>query len=92
MRGTPGIEAPTIRIKAAYDVVRGDPFAAFSELDFDFRNPHSSGIALLSDGAQIDIVSPNTIKIIPTKDDYTVEVTGFDTKRDLQIAARKVPS
>lgn len=90
IKGRHDVPAPMLKVVAAYDVVRGDPFASFSEFDFDFRDHGPNQPELILEGAEIDILAPNTFKIIPNVDDFTVEVAGFDTRRDLRISVRRI--
>ncbi|MDB6080196.1 MAG: hypothetical protein JWO82_3943 [Akkermansiaceae bacterium] len=92
IKGNAASDPPSLRLSAAYDVVRGNPFKGFSELDFDFRAAGAGGIELNADGAELDVVSPNMLDITPTNPEFTVEVTGFDTRRDLRIAVRRIAS
>jgi hypothetical protein len=92
IKGSLGVEPPVLKVIAAYDVVRGDPFAGFSEFDFDFRKSAPGQPEVTADKAEIDVLGPNMLKITPAESEFAVEVTGFDTRRDLRISVRRVSS
>jgi len=92
VKGSLGVEPPVLKVVAAYDVVRGDPFASFSEFDFDFRQSVPGQPEVIADKAEIDVLGPNMLKITPAEGDFAVEVTGFDIRRDLRISVRRISS
>jgi hypothetical protein len=76
-------------VRLAYDVLRGDPFKKHSRFDFDL---------LESDEIEVDLkdcsvasVNPKTIVLEAASAEFKAAFTGFDTKRDLVIDARRVP-
>jgi hypothetical protein len=78
-----------LRVRLAYDVLRGDPFKKHSRFDFDL---------LESDEIEVDLkdcsvasVNPKTIVLEAASAEFKAAFTGFDTKRDLVIDARRVP-
>ena len=92
VKSKPGCDLSPIRVSAAYDVVRGNPFSGFSELDFDFRKPGPGGIEFRAEGAEFEVVSPNVVELTPTGAAFAFEIIGFDTRRDLRIDVRRVAS
>lgn len=74
----------------AYDLVRGNPFKTFSPLDFDFAKPGYLGVEVVATGAKVEIAAANVLHIIPEDKEFSVEVTGFDTHRDLRVDVRRI--
>jgi hypothetical protein len=75
-----------MRVKAAYDVVRGDPFTKFSTYDFDLGKKQ---IKVAAAGAEIDVSAANELTLTVTSAEFNVEVQGFDSKRDLIVKATR---
>ena len=76
----------TIRVRAAYDVLRGNPFVRHDPLDFDFfRNE----LEVKATGASTSAQSPNTLVIKVNHRDFEVTVSGFDVRRDLIVDASR---
>lgn len=74
--------APELRVTAAYDVRRGNPFKRYRSFDFDLGKrpiriePHACEIAA-AEGAEL--------VLRPTSPDFEVTVTGFDEARDVIV-------
>ena len=83
IRGNPASPARPSRVKvrAAYEVRKGNPLKKYDRLDFALD---TRPIAIASAGADCQ-AADNRLEIIPTDDQYLVEVTGFDPHRDLRI-------
>ncbi len=80
----------TIVVKAAYDVIRGDPFKKHSEYDFDFRGERGKlTFEHEATGASIRVSAANVLEINVTDPEFRVEIKGFDTNRDLKLDARR---
>lgn len=77
----------TIRVRAAYDVLRGNPFKKHVAADFDFTK---KGIDIESLGAMVSRASASSLLIEVRKSRFVVNVTGFDVNRDLILDAEKV--
>lgn len=92
VKGADVDELPKLKVTAAYDLVRGDAFRSFSPLDFDFLKPQAAGIEIVVDGAQVDVITSNTLHITPHEKEFSVEVQGFDTRRDLRVEVRRAAS
>jgi hypothetical protein len=76
----------TVRVRVAYDIVRGNPFKQYSPLDFDFNNGE---LQIQTAGAVHSVAGPNEISIEATETEFTVDVKGFDEHRDLLIKATR---
>lgn len=72
----------SIRVRAAYDVMRGNAFSKFDKADFDFSIKR---IMVSAEGATVAVESPNVLLIVAERSDFKVEVSGFDVNRDLII-------
>lgn len=85
----PGIDTTefplTIRVRCAYDVLTGNPFKRFSDLDFSF---FGGNIDITKKGANCWPNEPNEIDVRVEAPDFSVEVSGFDRNRDLIIEAQ----
>ncbi len=77
----------TIRVRAAYDVLRGNPFRKHIAADFDFTN---KGIEIENLGAEVSATSAGSLLVEVKKSRFVINVTGFDANRDLIIDAEKV--
>jgi hypothetical protein len=75
-----------IKLAAAYDLVRGNPFKKHDPLDFDFREPND--LSLVVEGATVKATSARELTIDVSKTDFSVVVSGFDSNRDLVVQAR----
>jgi len=76
-----------IRIRVAYDVLRGNPFKKHNAADFDFTK---KGILIESLGASVTAPAMNVLLIEVKHARFVVNVSGFDLNRDLIIDAEKV--
>lgn len=75
-----------IRVRAAYDVLRGNPFSKHDPLDFDFSK---SELDVSAKDATATAQSPNVLVIKANSRDFEVAVNGFDARRDLIIDASR---
>jgi len=74
-----------IALEVAYEVRRGNAFKKYAKWDFDLgKKP----IVVTPVGASCT-TDKNTLSIEPTNEEFLVEVTGFDSNRDLAIRAVK---
>lgn len=76
-----------IRVRAAYDVLRGNPFSKHDPLDFDFTQKDDPKV--IANGASATAQSPNVLLIKANNHEFEVTVSGFDTRRDLIIDASR---
>lgn len=86
IRNTPALTSEalpiSIRVRAAYDVLRGNPFKKHDALDFDFTKKK---IAIASTGAEVAADKPNVLLIEVHEPEFEVQVDGFDVNRDLIV-------
>ncbi|MGH9581938.1 MAG: hypothetical protein ACRD4O_03250 [Bryobacteraceae bacterium] len=75
-----------IRVRAAYDVVRGNPFAKHSPFDFDLAEKGEIDCRL--DGCRMEAVRANALTLVATARSFRAQFTGFDANRDLVVNAR----
>ena len=80
-------EIETIIIKAGFEGGRGDPVKRHSKFDFDFQNPKNSGLLIESSGCELEIIDKNEIRLNEVQEDFSFQIVGFDTKRDLTVRA-----
>ena len=76
-----------IRVRAAYDVLRGNPFSKHDPLDFDFANKDE--VKISASDATVTTQGPNILVIKASNRDFDVTVSGFDIRRDLIIDAAR---
>jgi hypothetical protein len=83
----------TIRVRCAYDVLSGNPFKRFSDLDFDLFKAHqgtervADALSIVKANADCWPSEPNQFDIRVHNSNFSVEVVGFDRNRDLVIEA-----
>lgn len=73
------------RVRAAYDIMSGNPFKKYDQLDFDFNRQGEISIRATSPQARIVDRKPNILEFEISDPDFRIEVTGFDPNRDLII-------
>jgi hypothetical protein len=84
----------TIRVRCAYDVLSGNPFKRFSDLDFDLFKAHQGAerlpgsLSILKTNADCWPSEPNLLDVRAYNSNFLVEVVGFDRNRDLVIEAQ----
>ncbi len=82
-----------IRIRCAYDVLSGNPFKRFSDLDFDLfkaQRGDFEGAGILrikQSSADCWPTEPNRADVRANNVNFRVEIVGFDPNRDLMIEA-----
>lgn len=76
-----------IRVRAAYDVLRGNPFTKHDPLDFDFTK--KDDLKFVTSEASITIQTPNSLIIKASNREFEVTISGFDVRRDLIIDASR---
>jgi hypothetical protein len=83
-----------IRVRCAYDVLSGNPFKRFSDLDFDLFKAHqgdkrlSGSLSIIKTNADCWPSEPNQLDVRAHNSNFLVEVVGFDRNRDLVIEAQ----
>jgi hypothetical protein len=72
-------------LRAAYDVRRGNPFAKYSEEDFQV----GTGDIEVSEQFGIELVrtEQNLMRVRVTAPEFSLKITGFDENRDLVVRA-----
>jgi hypothetical protein len=85
-----GLTADTLplnlKVRMAYDVMKGNPLKKYDPLDF---RVDSAPVTVVVNGATWSSLSPNSMDIEVTDMKFSVEVNGFDPNRDLLVEARK---
>ncbi len=77
----------TIKIRVAYDVLRGDPFKKFSEHDFQLGK---KGVDLIAgEGLSARAVSANEMEVECSSYPFSLKCTGFDSRRDIVVVAKR---
>jgi hypothetical protein len=80
-----GADVPALRVAAAYDVRRGNPFKKWRPEDFKL-----SDLAVSVSGGAITAIDGNDMAVeIDNQDDFLLVVRGFDSNRDLKVRARR---
>jgi hypothetical protein len=82
-----------IAVKVAYDLPDGNPFSAYSRLDFVFDAAGTGrSIPIAARGARVENPSGNCFEVVTEALGFEVIVDGFDTSRgDLCIRANVQP-
>ncbi len=76
-----------IEVLAAYDTSRGNPFERYNSADFDM-----SKLTVQLVGAEAFARVDNRLAIRLLSEEFRVEVTGFDTNRDVVVRTRATAS
>jgi hypothetical protein len=77
----------SIRVRLAYDVLRGNPFSKHDPADFDLREKN---LKFFGKGAKLAAKGAAILHIDVIEKDFSIDVRGFDTNRDLIIDPEKV--
>lgn len=72
-----------ISVRVAYDILAGNPFNRFSDLDFNFFGD----IRIDRENVHCKITGANTLELEPSASDFRVGAYGFDPNRDLIVEA-----
>ncbi len=75
-----------IQLRAAYEVVRGNPFRLHHPADFDFTK--RTGLDLEFSGLTIAEATPNRLILNVDGPDFELTAKGFDPHRDLIVDVR----
>ncbi len=85
------VDAPVaIQLRAAYEVVRGNPFRLHHPADFDFTK--RTGLDLEFAGLTISSATANRLILTVERSDFSLTATGFDPHRDLIVDVRPLHS
>lgn len=77
-----------IRVRAAYDIEDGDPFKRWSPLDFELGEDGAIDVEV--EDAAIIRREDNTLIVEANTLMFRVVVTGFDSRRDLDIRVNRI--
>lgn len=75
-----------LQIRAAYEVVRGNPFKLHHPADFDLSK--QQGVVLDLSGLTVESATPNRLILAVHKPDFYLTAIGFDPSRDLIVEVR----
>jgi hypothetical protein len=78
-----------LRLTAAYDLDGGNPYRAYSVIDFRFDEGRCAPLRLTHSGLTFVERERNTIVIAPDDEEFVLEITGFDEVRDLVVSVRE---
>jgi hypothetical protein len=78
------IRPAEVRVLVAYDVRRGNPLKRYRSFDFDLA---AKPIAIELSGCELISARGNELGVSIVADTFSVEVTGFDSHRDLIVKA-----
>ncbi len=70
-------------VRVAYDTSRGNPLSKYHPADFVLEK-----LDRVASGGDIAECEENRLVFEPTNDDFVLQVTGFDTNRDLHVKVR----
>lgn len=76
-----------IILSAAYDLSDGNPFKSYSPIDFRFDDGDTGALSFAHNGLRFEARTGNQLILIPESPDFELEVTGFDTTRDVIVRA-----
>ena len=80
-----------VRSTCAYDVRRGNPLQAYSPNRHFIINKGNVKVTKKEKIKDLQVIDGNRIEFIAMEEDFTVEVTGFDTsKKDIYVKTRKL--
>ncbi len=79
-----------ITVTCAYTTPVGDPYKNYEHFEFILDNKTLGTVEIESEGVIVESAKEmtNRLKITVKKREFKISVTGFDTKRDLEIIAR----
>jgi hypothetical protein len=77
----------SIRVRLAYDVIRGNPFRKHDPADFDLREKQ---LSFNGKGVKLSAINAGTLKVDVHDKDFVVDVLGFDRNRDLIIDPERI--
>jgi len=78
-------------IRVAYDTQNGDPLKKYNPVDFNFAYKNADENAIQIECLYVDIIEAkdNHLRVGLLKDNFEIEVTGFDTNRDVIVNCRR---
>jgi hypothetical protein len=78
-----------LRVNVAYDLDGGNPYRAYSVIDFRFDEDRYAPLKFASRGLVLIERMRNTLLVEPDGSDFLLEITGFDPLRDLVVSVRE---
>ncbi len=85
--GSDGRTPSRIVVRVAYDIPDGNPFGLWSPFDFKFDEGKTDPLKFSHRGLSFEKRSGNRLVILPQAPDFDLQVTGFDTNRDVIVKA-----
>jgi hypothetical protein len=79
-----------IRIRTAYDLVKGDPFKRWSRLDFDFDGASGGPSVAVENGAILRAEGNELEVAVEAPELFRLEVRGLGTTRDVIVEVQGV--
>ncbi len=76
-----------VRVEAAYQIIRGDPFKRYSSFDFQVG---ARPIVVRSRHVQVTFQKDNRLDLVIQSADFELVVTGFDERRDLRVRVKPI--
>jgi hypothetical protein len=76
----------TIAVTAAYETAKGNPFAAYSPLDFEFSD---ESFEFEEVGCRVSSKKENRLEVVIDAPEFQLRVDGFDVNRDVVVRAVK---
>lgn len=76
-----------IRVRVAYDVLRGNPFSKHDPADFDFRTRQ---LRFDGKGVAVSAIDSGTLGVEVSDTNFVVDICGFDMNRDLIVDPEKM--
>jgi hypothetical protein len=76
----------TIRVRVAYDMIGANPFKRHSPFDFDLAKDDE--IEIETTDASYEAVKANILKVTAESQNFRLEFSGFDERRDIVVDAR----
>ena len=94
VRFVPNMEDPPqrVRVRAAYEVPRGNPMKSYNP--HDFRLHGADSLTVQASGCQVSPGESGNVLILEVEDPrrFSLAVHGFDTHRDLLVDVKRVVS
>ena len=70
------------KVQLAYMVPKGNPLKKYNKWDFDLSD---GSFNISTEGLTISIINENKIEVEVNQNEFKLQITGFDTERDLFI-------
>ena len=73
-----------MRIRAAYETSKGNPFSAYNINDFQFSD---DSFELVTQGCRVLSKEHNLLRVVLDQPEFSCKVSGFDVNRDIVVRA-----